>query len=74
MTEATVVTVAMGVEEAIATPTEVDCDDSTAAVSAVSVGGRTPMEVAEVAEMETLRLPPSLLSVSVNTDRWKKQY
>ena len=24
-------------------------------------------------EVETLRLPPSVLSVSVNTDRWKKQ-
>ena len=65
VTEATVVTVAMGVTEVTATPTEVDCDASTAAVAAVSVGGRTPMEVAEVAEMETLRLPPSLLSVSV---------
>ena len=66
VTEATVVTVAMGVEEATATPTEVDCDASTAAVAAVSVGGRTSMEVAEVAEVETLRLPPSLLSVSVD--------
>ena len=24
-------------------------------------------------EVEALRLPPSVLSVSVNTDRWKKQ-
>ena len=24
-------------------------------------------------EVETLRLPPSVMSVSVDTDRWKKQ-
>ena len=38
-------------------------DASTAAIGAVRDGGLAPMEVAEV---ETLRLPPSLLSVSVD--------
>ena len=64
-------------------------DALTVTVGAGRVGRRRPMEeailtlVAEVAEavevtvaaveVETLRLPPSVVSVSVNTDRCKKQ-
>ena len=47
-------------------------DASTAAIAGVSVGGRAPMEVAEVVaavQPEPLRLPPSLVSVSMVADR-----
>ena len=50
-------------------------DASTAAcVGGVSVGGLAPMEVVQVVaavQLQTLRLPPSLVSVSLVADRWK---